>query len=71
MRISTVFSMVCLPYIYLYREKNIGTKKNRKWIDDNEWTMHSPNWDTYSFLSAARNKGALHKSAAGVFLQVW
>ena len=41
-------------YIFLTFTCNIrkcfSTKPIREWIDDGEWTMYFPNWDTYSFF---------------------
>ena len=45
---------VFLAFTYNMR-KHFGIKPIREWIDNNEWIIYFPNWDTYSF-SAARNK---------------
>ena len=51
--------------------KVFGEKLIREWLDDNEWTMNFPNWDTYSFFHQKEIKRALYQSALGLFLRVW
>ena len=42
--------------IFTCNMKKNDTKPIRKWLDNNEWKIYFPNWDTYSFFLAARNK---------------
>ena len=48
--------------------KHFGKKLIHEFLNDNEWTIHFPNWDTYSFFQQQEIKRALHKSASGLFL---
>ena len=36
--------------------KHFDKKPIREWLDENKQKMHFPNWCTYSFFSASRNK---------------
>ena len=49
----------------------MGKKPILEWLDDNKWTTHFPNWDTYSFFQQQEIKTALHQYALGLFLRVW
>ena len=47
--------------------RKIGTKPICKWLGDNEWTIHFPNWDTYLFQQQ-EIKRALHQFDLSLFL---
>ena len=36
--------------------RKIGKKRFCELLDDNEWTMYFPNWDTYYFSSSDKEK---------------
>ena len=60
---------IFLTFTYDMRKRFVA-KPICEWLDNNKWTMHSPNRDTYSFFQKQEIKRDLHQSASGLFLQV-